>query len=185
MTKRLLQPTSTETLHDTFERLLQKLEEKSGAILCEELRRITNLMFTRARTIGGNEMNDNSACINDLPAPTVSTGVVQAPSNAVRRRRGTFDLPDRKRLKTLRSGSEKLEVLLSMREHLQNKPEGEQLTEQLRVFVFKTLKPALGCYTYHCSSNQEIFLEKWGCFRHSEFRKNCCHGTEGEECMKE
>lgn len=181
ISKKILQSSPTETLEDEFEKVLQTIETQCGTSISGELRRITGLLCTRSRGPGDAEVA--------VEIPELSHNMTHEHSHcetgsAPKRKDGTFDLPERKKLKTLQTGGEKLDLLLTIKEILESKQDGEKMKEVLRVFVFKTLNPVIGCFDFHFSRNREQFLQTWGCFKHSEFRKNCCSGVEGEECGK-
>lgn len=180
ISKKLLQSSPTETLEDAFDKVMKTIESQCGTSVSGEIRRITGLLCTRARTPG-----DEEGSVEIPESFRMSRELSHCEAAPARRKDGTFDLPERKRLKTLNTGGEKLDLLLKIKGILDSKAEGEKMKEVLRVFVFKTLNPVLGCFNFHFGSNREEFLKTWGCFKHSEFRKNCCSGLEAEECGKQ
>lgn len=80
----------------------------------------------------------------------------------VKKRGGDDDSLERKKLKSLNSGAEKLEMLLSIKQNLPSSMSA--LTEGARNIVITQLHPILNCYRNHFRSNQEEFLATWNNF---------------------
>jgi hypothetical protein len=98
---------------------------------------------------------------------------------ALTARGGKFDAPSRSLLRAGLNGQEKLEVFLKIHKEIENMPTGEVMVEKCRIFYLTTVKPIVGCFTLHCSSDMTQFASKWDPFRHAKFGSKCCKGKDG------
>ncbi|KAJ3093651.1 hypothetical protein HDU96_002116 [Phlyctochytrium bullatum] len=143
-------------------------------------------------TAASGQVSDSSAGIPPAAAELQSTAAAvppAAPSNTSagstsagkkRKREGTNDLSRRKDLTGLKTGGEKLDLILSLNaegEELESK----DLTGGAWRFLKTDARAIISCYQLHFSSDRDAFLAKWGCFSHSTFQKLCCNG-EGNAC---
>jgi hypothetical protein len=119
------------------------------------------------------ESNNNSGVqVSNETAPNTQRNVPQV----TKKRGGDFDLDGRKRLKSLKSGTEKMNCLFEIKSAYDG-VDSTTVTENARVWVISTLDPIIGCYKNHFDSNLELFVQKWGNFSHSTFKKKCCNGS--------
>ena len=70
----------------------------------------------------------------------------------------------------MRTGMEKLNCLLQIKNSLPS--DSDNLTEGARNFVHQCLNPITNCFEKHFNKDKHKFIEKWGTFSHSTFKKN-------------
>jgi len=84
---------------------------------------------------------------------------------------GNEDLVLRKTLQSMKSGGEKLALILQIDETM---PEDSLLTNGARDYKQKVSKNILFCLNEHFNGDKGKFCDKWGVFSHSTFDTKCC-----------
>jgi uncharacterized membrane-anchored protein YjiN (DUF445 family) len=127
---------------------------------------------------------------NDTPTTTatVSTDIVEETDeipdrmvesgNGRKRPIDEDDLPDRNRLKKMKTTHEKIFCIQNIMEKMPKDdydlPQQSKLTSGARFFFHNTLQPVTHCLRHHCGNSVDRFIEKWPEFQHSKFKDTCC-----------
>jgi len=114
-------------------------------------------------------------------AATPATGADAVGQRASRKRKtGDVEFPERFRLKTMKSGKDKL-LLINRLGLVDDNTMRSELTGGALTFAKTTIKSVRGCFKYHCQESVDGFVAKWGDFAHSSFHTRC-KGIENENC---
>lgn len=90
-------------------------------------------------------------------------------------------MSQRLNFQTLKTGHEKINMLLSIKNELPEKK--SSLTEAARNFVVNQLNSIVDCFSNHFNEKQDEFVAKRRNFAVSKFQKDNCTG-EGSTCSK-
>lgn len=113
------------------------------------------------------EVNDKAE-LNEIPNDSEMTITKK------RRRGGTNDLSERRKLKEIKSVEEKLNALKTIKLNVPEKL--NELTEGARSFVITQLNPIMSCLENHFLGDESDFVKTWGNFSISLFSKKNCNG---------
>lgn len=117
---------------------------------------------------------------------TVDCGVHNN-SQLRKKRKGTIDLQDRKKLKNIKSPKERLDLVLELHDeyiNASNNPGGDKFTEGARQYYFVVLRPIKNCFHKHFNEDKDKFLEQYskGLSDLRRFKEKCCAGHQ-DECL--
>jgi hypothetical protein len=84
-------------------------------------------------------------------------------------------------MKTHRTGSSKLDAIISLANEIEKSDNGKAiiatLTTDAKNFYNKTIMPVTLCLEKCCQGDKLKFCEKWGNFSYSRFHERCSKGN--------
>ena len=138
---------SKEAPQELFRNLLHSMNPKQAV----ETKRIFDLFLSERLNV----VNEQAPGFAAARAPG---GLVDsAPPAPKRRRLDENDQEERKKLATLETTEEKLQLMLE----LSKSTSRMKLSSGAKTFKTKFLTPVLGCFKLHCQSNVNTFATKW------------------------
>jgi hypothetical protein len=136
----------------------------------EENRLYSNAIAATTSYQDSTKENGSTNTVNNTIGITDAATIPTAPKK--NRKSGSIEFDEIFAVAKTKNSHEKLDLILNLGRKMERLIHSD-VTERMRLFDVKFIKPIIACFLNHCDSNKDIFHSLHPQFLHSKFSKGC------------